>query len=112
MGCVGDPGAEGGTVFMVGTGSGAGTDCVGGGGPEDGTPAGGLPGDCVVDMLCVGDSDVVGSGAGSGTGSGTGSFVVEEYGSLDGDPVGGQPGGCVVDMLGGAEVALGFTEAE
>ena len=116
IGSVGDPGAEGGTVFMIGTGSGAGTVSVDGDGPMDGAPAGGLPGDCIVDMLDVGDSDVrvtvVDVPMGSGTGSGTGSFVVEGYGSLDGDPVGGQPGGCVVDMMGGAEVALGFTEAE
>ena len=112
VGSVGDPGAEGGTLFMIGTGSGTGTVSVDGDGPMDGAPAGGLPGDCIVDMLCVGDSDVVGSGAGSGTGSGTGSFVVEGYGSLDGDPVGDQPGGCIVDMLDGAKIALDFTEAE
>ena len=113
---VGDPGAVGGTVFMIGTGSGTGSVAVDGDGSMDGAPVGGQPGDCIVDMLDVGDSDVrvtvVDVPMGSGAGSGTGSFVVEGYGSLDGVPVGGQPGGCVVDMLGGAEVALDFTEAE
>ena len=116
IGSVGDPGAEGGTMFMIGTGSGAGTVSVDGDGPMDGAPGGGLPGDCIVDMMDVGDSDVrvtvVDVPMGSGTGSGTGSVVVEGDGSLDRDPVGDQPGGCIVDMLDGAKIALDFTEAE
>ena len=115
VGSVGDPGAEGGTLFMIGTGSGTGTVSVDGDGPMDGAPGGGLPGDCIVDMLDVGDSDVrvtvVDVPMGSGTGSGTGSSVVEGDGS-DGGPVGDQPDGCIVDVLGGAKFALDFTEAE
>ena len=115
VGSVGDPGAEGGTLFMIGTGSGTGTISVDGVGPMDGAPGGGLPGDCVVDMMDVGDSDVrvtvVDVPMGSGTGSGTGSSVVEGDGS-DGGPVGDQPDGCIVDVLGGDDLALDFAEAE
>ena len=112
VGSVGDPGAEGGTLFMIGTGSGTGTISVDGVGPMDGAPGGGLPGDCIVDMMDVGDSDVRVTVVDVPMGSGTGSFVVEGNGSSDGDPVGDQPGGCIVDMLGGAKIALDFTEAE
>ena len=115
VGSVGDPGAEGGTLFMIGTGSGTGTVSVDGVWPMDEAPGGGLPGDCIVDMVDVGDSDirvtVVDVPMGSGTGSGTGSSVVEGDGSARG-PVGDQPDGCIVDVLGGDDLALDFAEAE
>ena len=68
---VGDPGAEGGTLFVVGTGSGSNDVPVDGVWPADEALDGGLPGveAAVVEIPMV-------YGAGPGTGSGTGSSVV------------------------------------
>ena len=112
---VGDPEAKGGTLFVVETGSGPSDMSMDGVWPMDGAPDEGLPGDCIVDMMDVGVSDVkaavVDVPVVYGTGSGTGSSVVEGDGS-GGGPVGDQPDGCVVDVLGGDDLVLDFAEAE
>ena len=103
---VGDPGAEGGTLFVVGTGAGSNDVPVDGVWPVDEALDGGLPGveAAVVEIPMV-------YGAGPGTGSGTGSSVVGGDGS-GGGQAGDQPNGCVVDVLGGDDLVLDFTEAE
>ena len=99
---VGDPEAEGGTLFVVETGSRPGDMSMGGVWPVDGARDGGPPGEV---------ADVVEVPMVYGTGSGTGSSVVEGDGSCGG-PVGDQPNGCVVDVLGGDDLVLDFAEAE
>ena len=103
---VGDPGAEGGTLFVVGTGSGSNDVPVDGVWPVDEALDGGLPGveAAVVEIPMV-------YGAGPGSSSGTGSSVVGEDGSVGGQ-AGDQPNGCVVDVLGGDDLVLDFAEAE
>ena len=80
VGSVGDPGTEGGTLFVIGTGSGTDDISVDGVWRVDEAPGGGLPGECIVDMMDVGVSDVkaavVDVPVVYGTGSGTGSSVV------------------------------------
>ena len=102
---VGDPGAEGGTLFVVGTGSGSNDVPVDVVWPVDEALDGGLPGveAAVVEIPMV-------YGAGTGAISGTGSSVGED-GSVGGQ-AGDQPNGCVVDVLGGDDLVLDFTEAE
>ena len=102
---VGDPGAEGGTLFVVGTGAGSNDVPVDGVWPVDEALDGGLPGveAAVVEIPMV-------YGAGPGSISGTGSSVGED-GSVGGQ-AGDQPNGCVVDVLGGGDLVLDFTEAE
>ena len=103
---VGDPDAEGGTLFVVETGSGPSDMSVDGVWPVDGARDGGPPSEvaAVVEVPMV-------DRAGSGTGSGTGSSIVGEDGSCR-SPVGGEPNGYTVDMLDGGDLVLDFTEAE
>ena len=103
---VGDPDAEGGTLFVVETGSEPSDMSMEGVWPLDGDrsggPSGGVAAEVEVPMVYE---------TGSGTSSGTGSSIVREDGSCR-SPSGVQPNGCAVDVLGGGDLVLDFTEAE
>ena len=103
---VGDPDAEGGTLFVVETGSEPSDMSMEGLWPLDGDrsggPSGGVAAEVEVPMVYE---------TGSRTGSGTGSSVVGGGGSRR-SPSGGQPNGYAGGMLGGGDVVLDFTEAE
>ena len=103
---VGAPDAEGGTLFVVETGSEPSDMSMEGVWALDGDRIGGPPGGvaAVVEVPMV-------YGTGSGTGPGTGSSIVGEDGSCR-SPVEGEPNGYAVDVLGGGDLVLDFSEAE